>query len=321
MRKLKQKKSKKNKNDLRREKMALEIYRPVGNVILILNVARELLVAHLELWNEEGNCLSSDLKEILKTALTNLKSLIKKFGEKRIIAAQTGRLKKDILKVTEKELERLKEFNLSTSDYDLFATFYQSLYAILTVKNTCNTLLSSELYHDFSQEALESLTSYERYAKFWGEEIDDYALELLKNESSVSSDEDAVVLSIKPEFVKKIFAGEKKFEFRKKIWKNKKIKRALIYCTSPVKKIVGEFKIEAIIKGSPEILWNVAKKFGGIEKDAFDDYFHEKKDGYSLKIKNVVKFERAFTLSEFGLKSAPQNFAYYSSNRGDENAD
>jgi predicted transcriptional regulator len=41
------------------------------------------------------------------------------------------------------------------------------------------------------------------------------------------------LLSIKPEFVDKIISGEKKYEYRKRIFKQK-IEAVVIYCTMPV---------------------------------------------------------------------------------------
>ena len=66
-----------------------------------------------------------------------------------------------------------------------------------------------------------------------------------------------VLLSINPEYVEKIFSGEKKYEFRRNIFKRKNIKSIIIYSTSPVKKVVGEFYIEEIIEDLPEKLWEL----------------------------------------------------------------
>lgn len=52
-----------------------------------------------------------------------------------------------------------------------------------------------------------------------------------------------VILSIKPEFVEKIINGEKKFEYRRKIFK-KDVEKVLIYASSPIKSVVGEFIVE-----------------------------------------------------------------------------
>ena len=57
-----------------------------------------------------------------------------------------------------------------------------------------------------------------------------------------------IILSIKPEFAAKIFEGTKKYEFRRAIFKNKNVKKVVVYASSPVQKIIGEFEIEDIIK-------------------------------------------------------------------------
>ena len=52
-----------------------------------------------------------------------------------------------------------------------------------------------------------------------------------------------VLLSIKPQFVEEIFAGKKRFEYRKAIF-SKDVDSVVIYSTKPVGKIVGEFTIK-----------------------------------------------------------------------------
>ena len=47
-----------------------------------------------------------------------------------------------------------------------------------------------------------------------------------------------ILLSIKPEFVKEIFSGKKKFEYRKSIFTNKKVTSVIVYSTMPVGQIV-----------------------------------------------------------------------------------
>ena len=78
-----------------------------------------------------------------------------------------------------------------------------------------------------------------------------------------------VVLSIKPEFANKIFEGTKKYEFRRAIFKNPNIKKVVVYSSSPVQKIIGEFEIDRIIIHDLETLWNKTKKYSGISEDFF----------------------------------------------------
>ena len=96
-----------------------------------------------------------------------------------------------------------------------------------------------------------------------------------------------VVLSIKPEFADKIFQGTKKYEFRRAIFKNPEVKKIIVYASSPVQKIIGEFDIDQIITHDLRTLWNKTKKYSGISEDFFFEYFVNKENGFAIKIKNT----------------------------------
>ncbi len=64
----------------------------------------------------------------------------------------------------------------------------------------------------------------------------------------------SLLLSIRPEFVDRIFDGAKSFEFRKSRCRQD-VDTILIYCTSPVKKVVGSAHVRNIIVDSPEMVW------------------------------------------------------------------
>ena len=119
-----------------------------------------------------------------------------------------------------------------------------------------------------------------------------------------------VLLSIKPEYVEKIFSGKKKYEFRRNIFKNKDIKLIVVYSTSPIKKVIGEFEIEKIVEGTPEQLWNLDPESTGILKEKFFDYFRNKERGYAIKIGKLTKYNQPKTLQDFSIKMAPQSFVY-----------
>lgn len=119
-----------------------------------------------------------------------------------------------------------------------------------------------------------------------------------------------VVLSIKPEFAYKIFEGTKKFEFRKSIFKNKNVKSIIVYASSPVQKVIGEFEIGKIYNDDLKILWKKTKKFSGISEEYFYRYFSDKDKGFAIQIKNKRKYRKAKCLKlDFNL-SPPQSFAY-----------
>ncbi|PLK44391.1 ASCH domain-containing protein [Emticicia sp. TH156] len=120
-----------------------------------------------------------------------------------------------------------------------------------------------------------------------------------------------VLLSIKPEYANKIFAGTKKFEFRKAIFKNKNVTRIVVYASSPMQKVIGEFEIENILFNEPEDLWKRTEEFAGITKDFFDLYFTNKKNGYAIKIKSITKYDKPLCLKDdLHIKTPPQSFMY-----------
>jgi len=106
-----------------------------------------------------------------------------------------------------------------------------------------------------------------------------------------SENNELLLISIKPQFAKKIFSGEKTVELRKSA--PKKIKEGaylLIYVTSPVKELWGICRIDNIIKDNPKVLWEKIGGKSGISKDEFFSYYNETKNAYGLEISDVKHF-------------------------------
>lgn len=120
-----------------------------------------------------------------------------------------------------------------------------------------------------------------------------------------------VVLSIKPEFAEKIFEGTKKFEFRKSIFKNRDVETVIVYASSPVQKVIGEFDIEHIINDKLEELWELTHIHAGITEEYFYEYFQDKDSGFAIKIKEFRKYKIPKDLKEDFNLLPPQSFSYY----------
>jgi type I restriction enzyme S subunit len=99
-----------------------------------------------------------------------------------------------------------------------------------------------------------------------------------------------VLLSIKPKYVKSIIEGEKRYEFRKTIFKNREINRIYIYSSSPMKKIVATFEIGGILEDHPADLWDNVKDYAGINHRDFFAYFDGKSRAFAIKIQNLQEF-------------------------------
>src|SRR5690606_30977445 len=107
-----------------------------------------------------------------------------------------------------------------------------------------------------------------------------------------------VLLSIKPEFADKIFNGTKLYEFRRSIFKNPDIDTVVVYASSPVQKVIGEFRIDCILNEDLVSLWRKTKKHSGISERYFFDYFDGKENGFAIKVKQVKKYKQPLCIRE-----------------------
>ena len=119
-----------------------------------------------------------------------------------------------------------------------------------------------------------------------------------------------ILLSVRPEYVKNIINGKKKYEFRRKIFR-KNVSHVIIYSTRPMKKIVGYFEVGEIIEDSPKVLWKNYKKYSGMKKSDFFSYFNGCNIGYAIKIKNFLEYDKYKELNFIGNNiRPPQSYAY-----------
>jgi len=119
----------------------------------------------------------------------------------------------------------------------------------------------------------------------------------------------AILISIKPQYVEKIINGTKKYEFRKTLPKNI-CDTMLIYCTSPIKKVVASAKIEEVLSDSLESLWKKTEKYSGINYERFIKYFNNTKIGYAYKLNSVQVFKTPKDIIDYGISIPPQSFFY-----------
>jgi predicted transcriptional regulator len=120
-----------------------------------------------------------------------------------------------------------------------------------------------------------------------------------------------VLLSIKPEYAEKILQGEKKFEFRKSVFKNPDVKTVVIYATMPIGKVIGEFDFDEVLSDAPKEIWSLTSKFSGITKKFFNDYFDGRKLAHAIKVGTVRRYDTPLSLKSFiPSGAAPQSFCY-----------
>ena len=118
----------------------------------------------------------------------------------------------------------------------------------------------------------------------------------------------AVLISIFPLYSNQIFEGSKKIEFRKRNF-SKDIKKIVVYSTSPIGKIEGVWDYDGVEELTPTALWKKYSKVGGIKKEKYDAYFSNSNIAYGIKVKNPVRFNNPFAISEID-KNPPQSYIY-----------
>ena len=120
-----------------------------------------------------------------------------------------------------------------------------------------------------------------------------------------------VLLSIKPEYANKIFSGEKKFEFRKRAFRNVEVHTVVVYSTMPVGRIIGEFTIKQIHQDSPKSIWNKTKLFSGIDENFFNEYYDGRDIAVAIEVdKSFLYKESINPKEEYENFTAPQSFMY-----------
>jgi len=118
-------------------------------------------------------------------------------------------------------------------------------------------------------------------------------------------------LSIKPEYVRSILAGSKRYEFRK-VRCRADIDTIVIYATAPLMQVVGEVEVNGVIEDYPEQVWQLTADFSGISKDFFDQYYRRTTRAVAYRLGKVHKYPRPRRLQDLGVSSAPQSFVYLS---------
>lgn len=120
---------------------------------------------------------------------------------------------------------------------------------------------------------------------------------------------DAILLSIKPEYVERILNGTKRFEYRRK-YPKRNSRYIVIYESSPVMKIVAVARTERILAESPSYLWERTHEYAGIEKEKFTKYFLGKDVGYAFTLDNVTVLDTPVSIESLGINFPPQSFCY-----------
>lgn len=118
-----------------------------------------------------------------------------------------------------------------------------------------------------------------------------------------------ILLSINQEHVENILNGSKQYEFRTRVAK-RTVDKLVIYCTSPIQRVVAEVEVIDVVTGRPDEVWAETKKLSGINEQFYNNYFNGRDNAFAYKLGKVTKYDIPLELKSLGVKSAPQSFMY-----------
>lgn len=98
-----------------------------------------------------------------------------------------------------------------------------------------------------------------------------------------------ILMSIKTEYSKKIFSGEKRVELRKRFGM-KNVDKVFVYSSGEEKKIVGYFKVDFVKKMDVESAWDTFNDVAYISEEKFKDYYNRSSSSVIIGIKETYKF-------------------------------
>jgi predicted transcriptional regulator len=128
----------------------------------------------------------------------------------------------------------------------------------------------------------------------------------------------ALVVSIKPEFAEKIFNGTKTIELRKSVPKVSPGDMVVVYCTNPVKAVLGVCQVKEVLKLEPSLMWKKHSRKLGIDQKRYNEYFENSDIAVGIKLTSISKLEKILSLNDikqfFPFFQPPQTFRYYPKN-------
>ena len=131
-----------------------------------------------------------------------------------------------------------------------------------------------------------------------------------------------ILLSVRPEYMNKILAGEKNIEIRRvrpQISSNATI---LFYASSPEKQLVALARLTDVEILSPLDLWASSGTGSALSKEEFLDYLSGRTYGVAISFADLVEIDPPITLSELRFIwpgfHPPQSHLFISESQLDE---
>ncbi|MCD6510320.1 MAG: DNA-binding protein [Thermoprotei archaeon] len=108
-----------------------------------------------------------------------------------------------------------------------------------------------------------------------------------------------ILMSIKPYFAEKILEGLKRFELRRKVGEIPERSRIVLYASSPMKAIIGEFTVGRVIEGDSNFVWEYVTRIpnSGVSVEDWP-YIKGAKVALAIEVLSPRRFKRPLHLEE-----------------------
>ncbi|HEY0744604.1 MAG TPA: hypothetical protein VGD40_24220 [Chryseosolibacter sp.] len=129
-----------------------------------------------------------------------------------------------------------------------------------------------------------------------------------------------LLMSVRPEYIKKIFNGDKLIEIRRRFnhkWSNR---RVTLYSSHPTKAVVGYAIIQSVVSDSPRNIWNTYGSQLGCNKNEFDSYTSGLQKVFAIQLNEIQPYKTPMLLSQLSwfldkTLVPPQSYSSLKENR------
>jgi predicted transcriptional regulator len=89
------------------------------------------------------------------------------------------------------------------------------------------------------------------------------------------------------------------------------VRTIVIYATTPVGNVVGEFDVGGVLREKPGVLWNCTKEAAGITRAFFDTYFDGRDEAIAIAVTKPKRYTKPKSLKDVSGSSAPPQSLQY----------
>ncbi len=123
-----------------------------------------------------------------------------------------------------------------------------------------------------------------------------------------------LMLSVRPEYSRAIFAGTKTVELRRVRPGVSEGDMILLYETAPTSKLVGEFTVGTVLSGSPRAIWNRVGDQSGLSRTEFRAYYAGAEEAFAILVAKPRHYRPPVSFAELRRRHSgfrpPQSYWY-----------